>query len=65
VRHYGDALSIYEITRLDPAGFKERIHHQVKADRSGGRVANHHLDWNGGMLVMDAQRLLPSEDAIK
>jgi len=24
--------------------------------------ANHHIDWREGMVVMDAQRLLPARD---
>jgi hypothetical protein len=30
----------------------------VRPDWEAGTVGNHHLDWNGGLLAMDALRLV-------
>jgi hypothetical protein len=60
VKRYGDTLNINEIVRLDAEDFQERVVNRVVPNPGVGRVASHHLDWNGGMLVMDAQRLLPA-----
>jgi len=60
---YGHSLRINEILRLDTQHYQERLVTEVKPDWEGRIRANHHLDWRDGVVVMDAQRLLPVNDA--
>ena len=57
---YGHSLRINEILRLDSKHYQERLVSEVRPDWEEGVRANHHIDWRDGMLVMDAQRLLPA-----
>jgi hypothetical protein len=58
---YGYSLRINEIARLDARQYKERLVTEVRPDWDEGIRANHHIDWHEGLLVMDAQRLLPQK----
>lgn len=59
---YGHSLNINETLRLDAKRYQERLVMEVGPDWEKGIRANHHIDWRGGMVVMDAQRLLPARD---
>lgn len=59
---YGHSLRMNEILRLDAEGYQERLVSELKPDWEAGIRANHHIDWHDGMVVMDAQRLLPVAD---
>ena len=56
---YGYSLKVNEITVLDAQRFQERLVTEIEPDWEQGIRANHHIDWRAGLLVMDAQRLLP------
>jgi len=59
VRRYGYGLNLGEITALSPQHFAERRVWRSTGPESGGWRAMHHLDWHDGLMVMDAQRLIP------
>jgi hypothetical protein len=59
---YGHSLRINEILRLDTRGYEERLVTEVKPNWEASVRANHHIDWHEGIVVMDAQRLLPKQD---
>jgi hypothetical protein len=59
VPRYGHGLRLMEIERLTPDGYAEREIWRGTGPSCGGWRAMHHLDWHAGILVMDAQRLLP------
>jgi hypothetical protein len=59
VPRYGYGLALHEILELSPTRFRERRIWQATADAGTGWQAMHHLDWHQGLMVMDAQRLLP------
>jgi hypothetical protein len=63
VVRYGHSLRINEIMRLDPKGYEERLVTEVTPNWEDNILANHHLDWHDGRVVMDAQRLLPAREA--
>jgi hypothetical protein len=58
LRGYGHSLNINEITRLDGERYAERLVHRVRPNWEPGTIGNHHLDWNEGLMAMDAQRLV-------
>ena len=58
---YGHSLRINEILRLDTKHYQERLVMEVKPGWEDSICANHHIDWREGMVVMDAQRLLPRQ----
>jgi hypothetical protein len=59
VPRYGYGLALTRIETLTPEHYAEgRIWH-ASGHTAGGWRALHHLDWHDGLLVMDAQRLLP------
>jgi hypothetical protein len=58
---YGHSLRINEILRLDAKHYRERLVTEVKPDWEANICANHHIDWREGLVVMDAQRLLPRQ----
>lgn len=60
VRRYGYGLGISEITRLTTTAFAERRIWYSSGEDAGGWRAMHHMDWHAGIMVMDAQRLLPA-----
>jgi hypothetical protein len=60
LRGYGHSLNINEITQFDTERYSERLVQRVEPDWEPGTTANHHLDWNNGLLVMDVQRLVPA-----
>ena len=57
---YGHRLNINEIVQLDAKHYQERLVTEVRPDWETGIRGNHHIDWREGMVVMDAQRLLPA-----
>lgn len=57
---YGYGLKINEVLHLDAKHYEERLVTEVRPDWGEGIRATHHIDWRGGMLVMDTQRLLPT-----
>jgi hypothetical protein len=59
VPRYGFGLRLMEIERLTADGYREREIWHGTGPGCGGWRAMHHLDWHAGILVMDAQRLLP------
>jgi hypothetical protein len=59
VPRYGAGLGLYAIERLTQTDYAERRIWHRGGDATGGWRAMHHLDWHDGLLVMDAQRLLP------
>jgi len=65
LRGYGHSLNINEITRLDDKHYTERLVHSVRPDWETGTIGNHHVDWNGGLMVMDALRLVASDSSRK
>jgi hypothetical protein len=62
---YGHSLRINEILHLDTRHYEERLVTRVAPDWAPGIRANHHLDWRNGLMVMDAQRLLPVDAPAK
>ena len=58
VRRYGDGLNISEIILLTPNEYQERRLWHKSGEESGGWHGMHHLDWQQGLMVMDAQRLI-------
>ena len=62
VPRYGYGLAIKEVLELTPKHFRERCIWQASGQSSGGWYAMHHLDWHQGLMVMDAQRLIPRPD---
>lgn len=60
---YGHSLRINEILRLDARGYQERMVTEVEPDWEDNIRATHHIDWHNGLVVMDAQRLLPAADS--
>lgn len=62
---YGYGLRINEVTFMDKHRYEERLATEVNPDWDTGVIANHHIDWHEGLLVMDAQRLLPLGSAKK
>jgi len=61
---YGHCLNINEVTRLDMRRYEERTVNEVKPDWQEGIRAIHHLDWRDDVIVMDTQRLLPTNDVV-
>lgn len=59
IPRYGYGLALHEVLELSPTRFRERRIWQATGLASGGWQAMHHLDWHQGLMVMDAQRLLP------
>jgi hypothetical protein len=57
---YGYSLKLNEITVLDTRHYEERLVKEVTPDWEKDIRANHHIDWHAGLVVMDAQRLLPA-----
>jgi len=60
VRRYGYGLNLNEILVLSPAHFEERLIWHLSGDQAGGWHGLHHVDWHHGLVVMDAQRLVPA-----
>jgi hypothetical protein len=59
IPRYGHGLSLNEITELSPEHYVERRVWYGNGPSVGGWRGLHHLDWQHGLLVMDAQRLVP------
>ncbi len=59
VRRYGHGLCLNEILTLSPARYAEHAIWRMSGEQAGGWRAMHHIDWHRGVLVMDAQRLIP------
>lgn len=59
VPRYGYGLGLNLIETLSPEHFSEQRIWHATGESVGGWRAMHHLDRHAGMLVMDAQRLLP------
>ena len=62
VPRYGYGLAIKEILELTPEHFRERRLWHATGQACGGWYAMHHLDWHQGLMVMDAQRLVPQPE---
>jgi hypothetical protein len=62
VPRYGYGLTIKEVLELTPKHFRERRIWCATGQASGDWYAMHHLDWHQGLMVMDAQRLIPRSD---
>ncbi|WP_295456539.1 hypothetical protein [uncultured Thiodictyon sp.] len=62
VPRYGYGLALNQVLELTPERFRERRIWQSTGPASGGWRAMHHLDWHDGLMVMDAQRLVPRPD---
>ncbi len=60
---YGHSLRINEILRLDAKHYQERLVTEVSPAWEDNIRANHHIDWQDGVVVMDAQRLFPNVTA--
>jgi hypothetical protein len=59
IRRYGHGLSLNQIRLLTPERYaEERVWHGT-GGAIGGWRGMHHIDWQRGLLVMDAQRLIP------
>ena len=63
VPRYGYGLALNEVLELTPERFRERRIWATSGSAGGGRRALHHLDWHDGLMVMDAQRLIPRPSA--
>ena len=61
VPRYGYGLRLMEIEALTLDDYREREIWRGTGPGCGGWRAMHHLDWRSGILVMDAQRLLPMD----
>ena len=59
LRRYGHGLNLSEILVLTPTRYEERLIWHASGPDVGGWRGLHHLDWHQGMLMMDAQRLIP------
>lgn len=59
VPRYGHGLVLKQVQLLNPQQYRERQVWQATGTEAGGWLALHHLDWHQGLLVMDAQRLIP------
>lgn len=59
VRRYGHGLRLHRIEALTPDAFTEQPLWHLTGPGVGPWQGLHHLDWHQGVLVMDAQRLLP------
>jgi hypothetical protein len=60
IRRYGYGLSLNRITALSPERYAEQRIWYGNGPAIGGWRGLHHLDWHDGLLVMDAQRLIPA-----
>ena len=60
VRRYGHGLNLNEVTALSPTRYDERRLWHVSGEQLDGWRAIHHMDWHQGLLVVDAQRLIPT-----
>jgi hypothetical protein len=65
LRGYGHSLNISEITHLDGERYAERLVYRVRPDWEAGTICNHHLDWNNGLMAMDALRLVAADRSQK
>jgi hypothetical protein len=59
VRRYGHGISLNEVVALSPSRYEERRIWHTSGDQVDAWRALHHMDWHRGVLVMDAQRLIP------
>lgn len=59
--HYGAGLNLSEIELLTPEAYRERPLWHLTGVEAGGWRGLHHLDVHGDLMVMDAERDLPSE----
>ena len=62
VPRYGYGLNLSEVLELDTEHYRERLLWRTTGPRAGRRRALHHMHWCDGLLVMDAQRLIPRRD---
>ncbi len=59
VPRYGHGLRLHAVDLLSPERYAEHLIWEATGSGSGGWRAMHHLDWHEGLMVMDAQRLIP------
>jgi len=57
--HYGRALALMEITRLDPEGYAERPACRLEAALAPGSFCLHAFEAQGSLEVVDGQRFVP------
>jgi hypothetical protein len=60
VRRYGHGINLSRIDSLSPTEYSERVIWRKTGAAAGGWRGIHHLDWHEGLMVMDAQRLIPT-----
>lgn len=60
VPRYGYGLTLSHIRALSPERYAEQPIWHTSGEKAGGWRALHHVDWHTGLLVMDAQRLIPA-----
>ena len=65
VRRYGYGLNLNEILVLSPTHYEERLIWHLTGEQAGAWRGLHHLDWHLGVVVMDAQRLIPSHPSVE
>jgi len=58
---YGASLNLNEIVRLDAEYYEERLLRELQPD-GPNYVGLHHMDWHDGVVLMDAQRLVPQTE---
>ena len=51
--------------KLDSGRYRERLLWRTTGPRAGGWRALHHIHWCDGLMVMDAQRLIPRTDSLR
>jgi hypothetical protein len=59
VRRYGYGVTLNQIVELTPERYREQCVWRASGPAIGGWRGMHHIDWRDGLLVMDAQRLIP------
>ncbi len=64
VPRYGYGLRLQVVDNLTPERFAERTVWSATGKSRGGWRAMHHLDWHAGLMVMDAQRLIPKANPV-
>jgi hypothetical protein len=62
LRRYGHGLNLSEIHLLTPTDYQESLLWKINGDEIGMR-AIHHIDCKAGLVVMDAQRLMPQKSS--
>jgi len=64
VPRYGFGLNLSEVLELTTETYRERLVWRTTGPRAGGWRALHHMHWHDGLMVMDAQRLIPKSKGV-